>query len=344
MPSSYSSSSCSFLRYDTSDTTTTNMKQKNTTLSLTYQFMANKDQTIIVLEENPDVMKKYQYVAEKYSKPDDVLSIQDIVAIKNVSFPDLDIQNFMVAMHMANTYDLDPRAKEIWGWEKGGKITIVASNAGFLKIARKQPGFISIISNAVFPGDEFEMDMATGTVTKHIIHPDKLEANTVPLGAYTILRMEGKDPVTKWVYWNEYVQTGDYTPWKKQKSAMICKCSSSVLCREAFGLSGLYGEEEAEFESVKQKADKAKEALKAVVKSEGAVTFEEAREEPVEAVVEETQPEPTAQDTPNIQLVREYVERPDANTILKQKFEKNLKNPNYTEAMARKDLLLVAQA
>lgn len=328
----------------------TTRKQRSIHIPLTFKFMANKEHTIIVLEDNPDVMKKYQYVADKYSKPDDVLSIQDIIAIKNVSFPDLDIQNFMVGMHLAKTYDLDPRAKEIWGWEKGGKITIVASNAGFLKIARKQEGFISIISNAVFPGDDFEMDMATGTVTKHIIHPDKLEANVSPLGAYAILRMKDKDPVTKWVYWNEYVQTGDYTPWKKQKSAMICKCATSVLCREAFGLSGLYGEEETEQETSKQKADKAKEALAKVAKSEGTMTLEQAREvsEPIDAQaveVEATQEVPEkAEHTPNIAKIFEYIEKPDANEILVNKFKTNLKNPNYSEADARKDLLLIAQA
>ena len=58
--------------------------------------------------------------------------------------------------------------------------------------------------------------------------------------------MEGKPDQIKWVYWDEYApaNANAYSPWAKQKSEMICKCAKSVLCREAFGLSGLYGEEE----------------------------------------------------------------------------------------------------
>lgn len=132
------------------------------------------------------------------------------------------------------------------------------------------------------------MDMATGKVTKHVIHPEKMQNGEVPLGAYAILRMEGKEPVAKWVYWNEYVQGGDYTPWKKQKSAMISKCATSVLCREAFGLSGIYGEEEvSDKESVVEKATRAKEAVKRLSRSEGTKTIEEVKEEIMEEPTEE---------------------------------------------------------
>lgn len=132
----------------------------------------------------------------------------------------------------------------------------MVSNSGFLKIARKQNGYKSIIANAVYPSDDFEMDMSTGKIVKHIIHPELTKPDDVPHGAYAILNMEGKEPVTKWVYWNEYVQSGDYTPWRKQKSAMICKCATSILCREAFGLSGLYGEEEMSVDDKNSKKEK----------------------------------------------------------------------------------------
>jgi hypothetical protein len=85
-------------------------------------MVANKE--IIVLEENTKAIQQYEYVAKAFGAP-----IQEIVSMKNVSFPDLDIQNFIVAMHVAKTYNLDPRVKEIWGWEKGGRITIAVSNA-----------------------------------------------------------------------------------------------------------------------------------------------------------------------------------------------------------------------
>jgi hypothetical protein len=255
---------------------------------------------VVVLEDNAKAMQHYEYVSKAFGAP-----IQEIVSMKNVSFPDLDIQNFIVAMHVAKTYNLDPRVKEIWGWEKGGRITIAVSNAGFLKIARAQPGFIGITANAVYPSDEFEMDMATGKVTKHVIHPEKMQNGEVPLGAYAILRMEGKEPVAKWVYWNEYVQAGDYTPWKKQKSAMISKCATSVLCREAFGLSGIYGEEEvSDKETVVEKAARAKEVVKKLSRSEGTKTIEEVKEEVKE---EQTEEQKDAEELPYVR--KEYVRK-----------------------------------
>lgn len=41
-------------------------------------------------------------------------SQKQIEALKNASFPTLDMNNFMVAMKIAKQYELDPFAKEIW--------------------------------------------------------------------------------------------------------------------------------------------------------------------------------------------------------------------------------------
>ena len=206
---------------------------------------------MVVLEQNPKILAQYEHIAKQFE-----CDVRDVIAMKNVSCPDLDIQNFTVFMNIAKTYDLDPQIKEIYGFSSKGRVLIMVSNSGFLKIARKQNGYKSIVANAVYPSDEFEMDMSTGKIIKHIIHPELNKVEDVPHGAYAILNMEGKEPVTKWVYWNEYVQSGDYTPWRKQKSAMICKCATSILCREAFGLSGLYGEEEMSVDDKNSKKEK----------------------------------------------------------------------------------------
>lgn len=49
---------------------------------------------------------------------------------------------------------------------------------------------------------------------------------------------------------------------------MISKCATSVLCREAFGLSGLYGEEEMEQESFEDKKKKANNVMKTLKEAE----------------------------------------------------------------------------
>ena len=51
--------------------------------------------------------------------------------------------------------------------------------------------------------------------------------------------------------WSEYCPVNvDYSPWAKQKTAMITKCATSVLIREAFGISGLYDEAEIASDSL----------------------------------------------------------------------------------------------
>lgn len=45
-------------------------------------------------------------------------STAQIEALKKASFPTLDLNNFMIAMKIAKQYNLDPFAKEIWGWEQ----------------------------------------------------------------------------------------------------------------------------------------------------------------------------------------------------------------------------------
>ena len=225
--------------------------------------MAWKEQNIIVLEENEKVMKTYEHISQTYW-----VEIRDVVAMKNVAFPDIDAQHFMIAMSIAKKYDLDPSVKEIYGWEKWGRVTIVASNAWFLKIARKQEWFLKIISNAVYPEDEFEMDMLNDEVKKHVIHPEVRTKDSQPIGAYAILKMKDQPDQMKWVDWHEYVQLWDYSPWRKQKAAMIWKCATSVLLREAFWLSGLYGEEEMEQETLQDKIKKTKAVQKTLELSE----------------------------------------------------------------------------
>lgn len=175
-------------------------------------------------------------------------SEDEVKAMIQLSFPTLKTGGQLTAAFAnAKRYDLDPFAKEIYAYLDGkGQLVMITANSGFLKIARKQPGFISINSFAVYESDVFEME--NGTVTKHQFNSETLakRKGQNPIGAYAVLKMEGQEqPIYNWVDWSEYVPANaGYGPWAKQKSAMIRKCATSVLCREQFGLSGLYDETE----------------------------------------------------------------------------------------------------
>lgn len=171
-----------------------------------------------------------------------------IRALRSASFPELDTNEFIVAMKIAKQYGLDPFAKEIWGWKHKGKTMIVVSNSGYMKIARQQSGFLSIKAQPVFSWDEFFIDYANNEIT-HKVDFTKRNHKENPIGAYAILEYLSngeKQKNIKFVSWEEYARpsTTYDSVWNKQKSAMICKVATTVVCREVYGLSGLYTEEE----------------------------------------------------------------------------------------------------
>jgi len=174
---------------------------------------------------------------------------KDIEVLKNTVLNTLKTQaQVILALNVAKKYDLDIFAKEFWAWvDNKSRLITIASAEGFKKIARKQTWFISIQANAVFEGEEFSLNTGTGEVN-HIINLKNRGKDKSPVGAYARLKMKGKEDEVKWVDWAEYAndQVTFSSPWKKQKSAMIEKCAITVLCRQAFWLSGLYWEEETD--------------------------------------------------------------------------------------------------
>lgn len=290
--------------------------------------MAAKDSSIVILEDNEKLMKTYEHISQAYW-----VELRDVIAMKNVAFPDIDAQHFMIAMSIAKKYDLDPSIKEIYGWEKGWRITIVASNAWFLKIARRQEWYLKIVSSAVFPEDEFEMDMLNDEIKKHIIHPEKRTKDSIPLGAYAILKMKDQPDQMKWVDWNEYVQPGDYSPWRKQRSAMITKCATSILCREAFWLSGLYDEGEMEpQESALKKAAKRLAEMKEGPTEEATIE-EQVIPKPIEEV--------SVEQWVYVSRIKEYFTQCTEEWITPL-----IPTPTfefYSEAQAKKDFITISQ-
>lgn len=174
---------------------------------------------------------------------------KQIETLKGTSLSTLKTQaQVILALNVAKKYDLDIFAKEFWAWvdNKWALITI-ASAEWFKKIARKQAWFISIEANAVFESEDFSLNTWIWELS-HSIKLDSRGKDKKPVGAYARLKMEWKPDQVKWVDWAEY--SNDHvtfaSPWKKQRSAMIEKCAITVLCRQAFGLSGLYWEEETD--------------------------------------------------------------------------------------------------
>lgn len=58
--------------------------------------------------------------------------------------------------------------KEMYAYiDHRGNLTTIVGKDGFMKIARKQAGYLSLHSVAVYPGDDFDIDFAEGKILKH---------------------------------------------------------------------------------------------------------------------------------------------------------------------------------
>lgn len=190
-------------------------------------------------------MKKDEIVVQT---PDFDMSVfgtkEQLKALKNASFPTLDMNNFLVAMKIAKQYDLDPFAKEIWGWEQSGKTMVVVSYAWYLRIARSQPWFLSIETQPVFEKDEFSIDFDKKLIS-HKMNTKEQKKNDTPIGAWARIHYKSADGTpqvnVKYVRWDEYARGN---VWNTNKSAMITKVAWTVTIREVYGLSGLYIDEE----------------------------------------------------------------------------------------------------
>lgn len=181
-------------------------------------------------------------------------SNKQIEVLKNTVFNTLKTESQVIlALKVAQKYDLDVFAKEFWAFQDNTwKLISIASASWFMKIARRQPWFISIEAHAVYEWEEFKMNTSTWEVT-HIIDlsarkPKKDWEVVSPIGAYARLRMQGKPDQVKFAEWSQYqkMTTKFNSPWNINKNAMIEKVSVTLLCREAFGLSWIYGEEETD--------------------------------------------------------------------------------------------------
>lgn len=171
-----------------------------------------------------------------------------IKALRSASFPDLNNSEFIVAMKIAKQYSLDPFAKEIWGWHHEWKTMVVVSNSGYMKIARNQPWFLSLTAQPVFKWDDFQIDFAKNEITHKVDFSNRVHTEN-PIWAYAILEYLSnwvRQKNIKFVSWSEYSRTSPV--WNKNKSAMICKVATTVVCREVYWLSWLYTEEEIQKE------------------------------------------------------------------------------------------------
>lgn len=185
------------------------------------------DEIIIKSEETGEVIAKYD--------EEMLQAIIDTVA------PKANRSELIMFLSVAKNYGLDPFRKEIWFTKIDNKPSIMTARDGYVKIAKQNPTFEKLQSNAIYENDDFNVLWENGEVSS-FTHSHGLKDRGELLGAWASLKYHGIKPLFKVVPLDEYDKKKSV--WKSNKEAMIVKVAEKEVCRLGEGVSGIHIEEE----------------------------------------------------------------------------------------------------
>jgi len=202
-------------------------------------------------------------------------SNDQVEVIRNLFAQGATEDELVVFLSIAQKYDLDPFAREIWciceldadGERKLDKKgaprppMIQASRAGWRKVAQRDPRCAGIEAGAVYSRDTFER-MPDGTVRHGIcldVNDKGAQDRGKIVGAYALVfRHDWTRPAYAWASWQDYgvPQVADqngrkptWSPWYRFPSAMIEKQAESMALRQAFPLGAIASGDDRDVEA-----------------------------------------------------------------------------------------------
>lgn len=166
---------------------------------------------------------------------------QKLAAIRDTVAKGASDSEFMMLMHLANTYHLDPFLKEIWFIKYGNTPTIMVSRDGLRNYAMRQNDFLGMISQEVRQGDTFKYNPITGE-----IHHEIGDGSGPITKCYCIIKREGKPDHLEIIDFKEYYDalSGKNGVWKSHPSAMGKKTVEVLAFKKCYTITGLYAPEE----------------------------------------------------------------------------------------------------
>lgn len=166
--------------------------------------------------------------------PEDIAVIQKTVA-KNTTPTEL-----AYFLNIAKTTGLNPFTKQIWCYKDNkNNVIIIAARDGFLSIAQKDPKWNGMLSSEVCKNDEFDVDILKGEIKHKPNFKDRGEI----IGAYCYIKPKGVDIATFEYADIKVYHKGQYI-WNSHTAEMIKKVAEVHALKKAFGISGLYCEDE----------------------------------------------------------------------------------------------------
>ena len=143
-------------------------------------------------------------------------------------------------LNVAKSAGLNPFMKQIWAYKDNkGNLIIMAGRDGFLNIAQRDSRWNGMVSSEVYKEDHFEVNVINGIIE----HKPNFKERSELIGAYCYIKPKGVELGTF-----EYANLKDYDKgqfiWNSHKNEMIKKVAEVHALKKAFGIGGLYCEEE----------------------------------------------------------------------------------------------------
>jgi phage recombination protein Bet len=140
-------------------------------------------------------------------------------------------------LNLAKSLNLNPFNKEIWCYKSGTSLMAFAGRDGFLKIAQSNRLWNGITSAEVRENDVFEVDIPNGKIT----HKPNFKNKGKILLAYCYIKPKGCETATIEIADFDTYNKG-VNVWKSHPADMIKKVAEIKALKKAFGIAGLYDE------------------------------------------------------------------------------------------------------
>ena len=189
-------------------------------------------------KKNADLARQYEGMAETFPNysPEQIKLMHGSVA-KGTT-----VNEFWLFLNIAHKQDLNPFTKEIWCYKDNKQnLIIFASKDGFLKKAQAHPEYNGIRSSEVRANDEIEIDVANAQVKHKITSLSNKDRGPVT-GAYAIAYRKNAEPTVETASFSTYNK--GYNVWRSHPEEMIKKVAETHALKKAFGITGVYAEEE----------------------------------------------------------------------------------------------------
>lgn len=160
---------------------------------------------------------------------------KQLATLKATIAKDATNEEFQMFVEVCNHAQLNPFTNQIYFIKMGGKPTIQISAEGVQAIARRREDFDGITAGVVKENDEFEADIAEGTV----VHKVKTMQRGKTVGSYCIAKRKGFSNVLVLITSDQvesYKSGYNKAMWTNNFEDMIQKHAIKRACKLQFGI------------------------------------------------------------------------------------------------------------